>query len=108
MAGDVFVARVNSNKGRQHKDIRLPFLKSKPSTTQFFVALASELCARTNASTAQTLNTDYGVKTAEQRLNILASHMQKFTDHFKCGPKSRMRVKRGYSNCLFWKPTSYS
>ncbi|KAH6938482.1 hypothetical protein HPB50_010001 [Hyalomma asiaticum] len=63
---DVFEEQVKFRK-EKFEDIRLPFLKSVPSTTQFYVALASELCARTNVTTASVLNSDYGVKTAEQR-----------------------------------------
>nr|XP_054931935.1 uncharacterized protein LOC126540319 isoform X1 [Dermacentor andersoni] len=99
---EIFVDTVNFNK-QKHEDIRLPFLQSVPSTTQFFVALASELCARTDGTTARLLNSDYGAKTAEQRFTILAKHMPRFTKHFGCTPKQRMHLARNYQDCLFWR-----
>ncbi|XP_065287350.1 membrane metallo-endopeptidase-like 1 [Dermacentor albipictus] len=99
---EIFVDTVNYNK-QKHEDIRLPFLRSVPSTTQFFVALASELCARTDGTTARLLNSDYGAKTAEQRFTILARHMPRFTKHFGCTPKQRMHLAKNYHDCLFWR-----
>ncbi|XP_077552814.1 uncharacterized protein LOC144167421 isoform X2 [Haemaphysalis longicornis] len=98
----MYVDTVQRNRG-DYADIRLPFLRSVPSTTQFFVALASELCARVNGTTAALLNEEYGRKTAEQRLNIIATFMPQFTEHFKCGHKSRMRTEKTYRDCLFWR-----
>ncbi|KAL1479831.1 hypothetical protein MTO96_051542, partial [Rhipicephalus appendiculatus] len=99
---DVFAELVDFNKGK-FDDIRLPFLKSVPSTTQFYVALASELCARTNVTTASTMNSDYRVKTSEQRLAMIARHMPQFTKDFGCTHKHRMYLARNYQECLFWK-----
>ncbi|XP_077552813.1 uncharacterized protein LOC144167421 isoform X1 [Haemaphysalis longicornis] len=102
MLYEMYVDTVQRNRG-DYADIRLPFLRSVPSTTQFFVALASELCARVNGTTAALLNEEYGRKTAEQRLNIIATFMPQFTEHFKCGHKSRMRTEKTYRDCLFWR-----
>ncbi|XP_077553590.1 uncharacterized protein LOC144168495 [Haemaphysalis longicornis] len=98
----MYTDKITKNK-RQYSDIRLPFFKKVHSTTQFFIALASELCDRINVTTASTLNEIYGRKTAEQRLNMLAKLMPDFTAHFNCAQKSRMHVEKRYRECLFWR-----
>ncbi|KAH8037653.1 hypothetical protein HPB51_015087 [Rhipicephalus microplus] len=83
-------------------DVRLPFFQTVPSTTQFFIALASEMCARTNVTIARLLNKSFGSKTAEQRMEVLATHMPQYTDHFGCTGSQRMRVSSRYMRCVFW------
>ncbi|KAH6942828.1 hypothetical protein HPB50_010775 [Hyalomma asiaticum] len=83
-------------------DVRLPFFKTVHSTTQFFIALASEMCARTNVTVASLLNKSFGAKTAEQRMEMIASHMPQYTEHFGCKVSQRMHVSNRYAHCLFW------
>ncbi|XP_077528149.1 uncharacterized protein LOC144139760 [Haemaphysalis longicornis] len=100
---DMYVTWVQERKN-DAVDVRVPFLKTVHSTTQFFVALASDMCARTNVTIRDELNTFHGVKTAEQRLEVLANHMPQFSAHFECKSSARMYTKKNYENCLFWKP----
>ncbi|XP_070380231.1 endothelin-converting enzyme 1-like isoform X3 [Dermacentor albipictus] len=97
----MYTAEVHLNK-ENAVDVRLPFLRTVHSTTQFFVALASEMCARTDEGARNVLKT-FGVKTAEQRMELLANHMPQYTEHFGCQPSQRMHVSRRYKRCLFWR-----
>ncbi|XP_037572013.2 uncharacterized protein LOC119454076 [Dermacentor silvarum] len=97
----MYTEEVQINK-RTAVDVRLPFLRTVHSTTQFFVALASEMCTRTDEGARNVLRM-YGVKTAEQRMELLANHMPQYTEHFGCYPSQRMHFSRRYTRCLFWR-----
>ncbi|KAH7950511.1 hypothetical protein HPB49_025049 [Dermacentor silvarum] len=100
----MYTEEVQINK-RTAVDVRLPFLRTVHSTTQFFVALAS-----VRASSAAYFEKKVSVSTSSLSLlventtmELLANHMPQYTEHFGCYPSQRMHFSRRYTRCLFWR-----